>query len=166
MSDCLSCLSNTGERRISPGGTIHEGQFWLVEHAYPCAIKGWLVIVLKRHAEALHELTAEEFLELGVLQGQCARALYEHLGCHKEYAVCFAEIPGFTHIHFHMVAKPADLAAQYTGSKIFALLKITPEQAVPPQEIRSFCEEMQDRIGRSELRLAENTNAAGSVLFT
>jgi diadenosine tetraphosphate (Ap4A) HIT family hydrolase len=58
--ECLTCESNTGEKRISPGPTIYEGNYWLVEHAYPVKTIGWLVIVLKRHAEALHELTPED----------------------------------------------------------------------------------------------------------
>ena len=56
--ECWTCKSNLGEKRISPGPTIYEGKYWLVEHAYPIKMIGWLVIVLKRHAEALHELTA------------------------------------------------------------------------------------------------------------
>lgn len=49
-STCFTCLSNSGEKRISPGATIYEGQYWLVEHAYPVRRTGWIVIVLKRHA--------------------------------------------------------------------------------------------------------------------
>ena len=57
MEDCLTCLSNNGIRRISPGETIYSGKYWNVEHAYPSALLGWLVIVLKRHTGKLHELT-------------------------------------------------------------------------------------------------------------
>jgi|SRR5215216_4255221 len=66
--ECWTCKSNTGEKRISPGPTIFEGKYWLVEHAYPVKAIGWLIIVLKRHAEVLHELTAEEFTELAQIQ--------------------------------------------------------------------------------------------------
>ena len=68
--ECWTCKSNTGEKRISPGPTIFEGEYWLVEHAYPVKTIGWLVIVLKRHAEALHELTPEEFAELAQIQAR------------------------------------------------------------------------------------------------
>jgi hypothetical protein len=50
--ECLTCKSNSGEQRISPGPTIYEGEYWFVEHAYPVKRLGWLVIVLKRHEEA------------------------------------------------------------------------------------------------------------------
>jgi len=57
VSPCPVCRSNRGVERISPAPPVHEGRFWLVEHAYPCSLLGWLVIVLKGHAEALHDLT-------------------------------------------------------------------------------------------------------------
>ena len=56
MNTCHTCESNSGEKRISPGCQIYSGQYWLVEHAYPSDLVGWLVIVLKRHCEKLHEL--------------------------------------------------------------------------------------------------------------
>jgi len=61
--ECFTCQSISGEKRISPGPTIHTAKFWLVEHAYPGKLKGWLVLALKRHVQALHELTRDEFLE-------------------------------------------------------------------------------------------------------
>ncbi len=37
-NECFTCQSISGEKRISPGPAIHEGNFWLVEHAYPCRL--------------------------------------------------------------------------------------------------------------------------------
>lgn len=144
--ECWTCKSNAGEKRISPGPTIFEGQYWLVEHAYPIKAIGWLVIVLKRHAEALHELTTEEFTELAQLQGQLAHFLHEELNCEKEYVSCYAESEYFHHIHFHIFAKPFHFPEELKGGGSFALLKVTPEEAVPPQEIISFCERLKDRF--------------------
>ena len=47
------------------------------EHAYPVKIIGWLVIVLKCHAEALQELTLEEFAELAQIQAKAVHALHK-----------------------------------------------------------------------------------------
>src|SRR5690349_5354536 len=102
--DCWTCKSNTGEKRISPGPTIFEGKYWLVEHAYPIKRLGWLVIVLKRHAEALHELTAEEFVELGQILSRVINVLFEETHCEKEYVSCYAETEHFHHVHFHVFA--------------------------------------------------------------
>ncbi|MGO8946882.1 MAG: hypothetical protein ACLQUY_04295 [Ktedonobacterales bacterium] len=46
----------------------YEGTHWVVDHAYPTSHLGWLVIVLKRHVEALHELRKEEFVELAEIE--------------------------------------------------------------------------------------------------
>ena len=144
--DCYTCRSISGERRISPGPTIYAGDYWLIEHAYPCRMIGWLVIVLKRHAEALHDLTREEFVELGELQALAVQTLHKSLGSAKEYVACFAEKEGFQHIHFHIVAKPHDLPDEFKATKIFAMINVTEAEALPPEEIAAFCEELRSHI--------------------
>jgi diadenosine tetraphosphate (Ap4A) HIT family hydrolase len=144
--ECWTCRSNSGERRISPGPTIYEGNYWLVEHAYPVKVAGWIVIVLKRHAEALHELMAEEFAELAKIQARLIPLLHEELHCEKEYISCYAEMEHFRHIHFHVFAKPTDLPDALRGGGSFALLKVLPEEAVPTSQIISFCELLRDKF--------------------
>jgi diadenosine tetraphosphate (Ap4A) HIT family hydrolase len=146
--ECRTCKSNTGEKRISPGPTIFEGEYWLVEHAYPVKTIGWLVIVLKRHAEALHELTLEEFAELAQIQAKLTKALFEELRCEKEYISCYAETEHFYHIHFHVFAKPFNLPDELKGGRSFVLLKVTEEEAVPPDQVIAFCELLRDRFIR------------------
>src|SRR5215510_8107872 len=138
--ECWTCRSNSGEQRISPGPTIYEGKYWFVEHAYPVKQKGWIVIVLKRHAEALHDLTVSEFEELGGIQARLTFLLHELLHCHKEYVSCYAEKEHFQHIHFHIFAKPYNFPNELLGGKSFALINITREEATPPEEIKEFCE--------------------------
>ncbi len=144
--ECWTCKSNSGEKRISPGPTIFEGKYWFVEHAYPVKIIGWLVIVLKRHTEALHELTAEEFAELAQIQAKVIPLLHEELHCEKEYISCYAEMEHFRHIHVHGFGRPFDLPDELKRGHSFALLKVTPEEAVPPNTIIAFCELLKDRF--------------------
>jgi diadenosine tetraphosphate (Ap4A) HIT family hydrolase len=144
--ECWTCKSNSGEKRISPGPTIFEGKYWLVEHAYPVKVIGWIVIVLKRHAEALHELTSEEFTELAEIQARLIPLLHEELNCEKEYVVCYAEMEHFRHIHFHVFAKPSNLPEELKGGGSFALLKVMGEEAVPSNKILAFCELLRDRF--------------------
>ncbi len=61
---CLTCLNLSGEQPISPAPFIYEGTYRVVDHAYPTTHLGWPVILPRRHVEALHELTQEEFQEL------------------------------------------------------------------------------------------------------
>jgi diadenosine tetraphosphate (Ap4A) HIT family hydrolase len=144
--ECWTCKSNTGEKRISPGPTIFEGKYWLVEHAYPVKVIGWIVIVLKRHAEALHELTSEEFAELAQIQARLIPLLHTELHSEKEYVSCYAEMEHFQHVHFHVFAKPTGFPDELKGGKSFALLKVTTEEAVPPDEIISFCETLKAKM--------------------
>ena len=142
IRECWTCRSNSGEQRISPGQTIYEGQYWLVEHAYPVKQIGWLVIVLKRHVEALHELTMDEFGELGIIQARITKLFYETLKCQKEYVSCYAEAEHFHHIHFHVFAKPHELPQELFGGKSFALIKATEEESISGEEIAEFCKLM------------------------
>ncbi len=144
--ECWICRSNSGEKRISPGPTIFEGKYWLVEHAYPVKTIGWLVIVLKRHTEALHELIAEEFAELAQIQARLIHLLYKELHCEKEYVSCYAEQEHFYHIHFHVFAKAPGLPEELKGGRSFALLKVISEEAVPPGTIIEFCELLKNRF--------------------
>ncbi len=156
--ECWSCRSNAGEKRISPGVAIFDGKYWVVEHAYPVAVKGWLVIVLKRHVEALHEVTADEFAELAQIQARLCHLLFEELGCEKEYVSCFAEAEHFHHIHFHVFAKPQGLTNDLKGSKSFALIKVSESEAVPPDEISAFCEALRNKMASPPSR--ERTTSA------
>ena len=144
--ECWTCQSNTGEKRISPGPTIFEGEYWFVEHAYPVKIIGWMVIVLKRHAEALHELTTVEFIELAQIQAILIHLLHKELHCEKEYVSCYSELEHFRHIHFHVFAKPSNLPEELKGGNSFALLKVPQEEAVPSYEIIAFCELLKNRF--------------------
>ncbi|MEP6776332.1 MAG: HIT family protein [Chloroflexota bacterium] len=146
QADCYSCQSLAGERQISPGPTIYVGEHWVVEHVYPCQMAGWLVIVLKRHKAALHELTTEEFVELGTLLEQTSKALRENTGCKKEYVVCFAEAEHFEHVHFHVISRIGDIADEFKGPHVFRLLQ-APEQgqqAATAERIAQFCEQLRD----------------------
>jgi diadenosine tetraphosphate (Ap4A) HIT family hydrolase len=103
--ECWSCLSLSGERRISPGRFIYEGRYWMMDHAYPTRLPGWLVFVLKRHAEALHDLSAEEMVEMGDLIRRSCQVLRAVTGCQKEYVSLYAEAPHFAHLHVHIVPR-------------------------------------------------------------
>jgi diadenosine tetraphosphate (Ap4A) HIT family hydrolase len=142
--ECWSCLSLSGERRISPGPFIHEGRYWMVDHAYATRLPGWLVLVLKRHAEALHELSAEETTEMGDLIRRSGRVLHDVTGCQKEYVSLYAEAPHFAHLHIHIIPRATDLPEDLRGPRIFGLL--TAEKAVAPEVVRALSEEMRTRF--------------------
>jgi diadenosine tetraphosphate (Ap4A) HIT family hydrolase len=109
-----------------------------VEHAYPSKLVGWLVIALRRHATALHELTPSEFAELGQLLERTVRVLHQALGT-----------GGFEHIHFHVVPRAHDLPEEFRGAGSFALLACSREEAADPDAVRSFCESLRAAFAES-----------------
>jgi diadenosine tetraphosphate (Ap4A) HIT family hydrolase len=129
---------------------VHEGTHWLIEHAYPVGLLGWMVIVLRRHAAALHELSPAEFSELGQLQAALIPLLRELRGAEREYVACFAEAEGFRHVHFHVVPVRADFPAHLRGARSLMLLTVEEADAVSAEEIREFCSALRTRLETSE----------------
>ena len=144
--ECLTCLNLSGERRISPGPFVYQGTHWVVDHAYPTTHLGWLVILPKRHIEALHELSREEFQELAEIEYKLVQVMHTDSSVQKEYMMCFAEGEGFHHVHIHLVPKPADLPAEIKGPRVFALLMVDEEHAIPASGLTAFCEEFTQKF--------------------
>ena len=119
-------------------------------HLFRCTgeeIKHWLVILPKRHIEALHELTKEEFQELAEIEYKLVQVMHIDPSVQKEYLMCFAEGEGFHHVHIHVVPKPVDLPVQLKGPRVFALLAVDEEHALAAQELTAFCEEFTRNLG-------------------
>lgn len=146
FQNCLSCLSNSGAKRISPGEIIYEGSFWQVEHVFPTGLLGWLVIVLKRHSEKLHELSQDEWRELADINYKLTRTLHKILDSEKEYSCCFAEMEGFRHIHYHLIPKTKDFDAENTGAKVFRYLRVKEDECISKERIIEFCKRLKNEI--------------------
>jgi diadenosine tetraphosphate (Ap4A) HIT family hydrolase len=142
MEECLSCLSNSGIRRISPGEIIYEGTYWQVEHAYPTGLLGWLVIILKRHSEALHDLTKEEWEEFGQINYPLMKCVKKVLKPRKEYLCCFSEGKGFKHIHFHIIPKTRAFDEIYSSSRSFMYLKVSERNSISRDKIIQICSKL------------------------
>jgi len=113
-----------------PWDSIHRTEFWDIVHSYNTALPGWLVIVARRHIEALHELTLPEAEELGVLIRQVSVALRDVTGCRKTYVIQFAEAAEHPHVHFHIVPRMADQPEAYRSIKVFAYLGVSEAERV------------------------------------
>ena len=144
--ECRTCLSLNGERRISPGPYIYQTTHWIVDHAYPTTQLGWLVILPKRHIEALHELTRAEFLELAELEYKIVQVMHMDSSIQKEYMMCFAEGEGFHHVHIHVVPRAVALPDELKGPRVFALLAVDEAHALAPQAVTDFCEEFARKL--------------------
>lgn len=137
-------MSNRGDKRISPAKPIYKGKYWRVEHAFPCGLKGWLILLPNRHVEALHELNSKEMNEFGQIFPKIPKALYKISKCEKEYALQLAEGKGFNHVHFHIIAKSKNLPKIYSATKIFHYLK--DAKTISKEEIVSFCDKISKEL--------------------
>jgi diadenosine tetraphosphate (Ap4A) HIT family hydrolase len=119
---CYSCGQNARLESARPDQAIWVEGGWVVAHSFNSALPGWLVVVPLRHVESMHALSQSEAQALGDILRRMSAALVEVLGCLKTYVVMYAEAPGFTHLHVHVVPRAADLPEESRGGRIFEYL--------------------------------------------
>ncbi|WP_328551407.1 MULTISPECIES: HIT family protein [unclassified Streptomyces] len=125
--DCYACGREAEFDDLPPRERVAHDQLWRVAHVFDTAVRGWLVLLPRRHVVAVHDLTAAEATALGVWQVRLSQALRSVTGCLKTYVVQFAEAEGFAHVHFHIVPRMEDLPPEHRGPGVFKLLR-HPEQ--------------------------------------
>jgi diadenosine tetraphosphate (Ap4A) HIT family hydrolase len=123
---CFNCAYQV-RSDLSPRENVWRvGEAWRVALAFNSSLQGWAVVIPTRHLESLDELSDEESASLGILLRDLTRALKAVTGCQKTYVMLLAEMPGFNHVHFHVVPRMDDLPSERTGTAIFAYLKEDP----------------------------------------
>lgn len=130
VDGCFTCR-NTAAVDVPIRERIVRTEQWRVAHATHSAIVGWLILAPVEHVTALDELSSDAAEQLGPMLSDLTRALKFVTGCVKTYVVLLAEKPGFAHLHFHVVPRAADLAEQFRGPRVFALLEAADGQRVP-----------------------------------
>ena len=143
---CKSCQAIQGLISLTNTPRIIETRHWVIEHAHPTAVRGWLVIVLNRHCSALHELTEEEFEELSHLLRLACQALHQVLDTEKEYVMQFAEGEGFNHVHVHVIARLPDWPPELKGPRIFSGLGSQVENPLESMELSPLVEKIGEYI--------------------
>ena len=113
-------------------------------HSFNTSLPGWLVIVARRHIEAIDELTDDESIELGRLIRQTSQALKETTGCEKTYVIQFAEHKEHSHVHFHIVPRMADQPEEFRSLGIFGYLGATEEERVGEEQMNELAVQIRD----------------------
>ncbi len=132
--ECFSCARDAEFDDLPPRERVAGDDHWRVAHALNSALPGWLVLMPRRHVTSLAELTDAEAAALGGWQVRLSRALGAVTGCTKTYVAQFAEAEGFAHVHFHIVPRQSDLAAELRGPRVFGLLGSTDRPHVSEQD--------------------------------
>lgn len=104
---CLACGLADGSRPLL-GGTLLRTVHWTVEHCVGPLGTGTLIVKPLRHITGVHEMSAEEGVELGPLLGRVSSALRAAVGdeCEQVY-VCLWSHSGRVPGHVHFVVQPA-----------------------------------------------------------
>jgi diadenosine tetraphosphate (Ap4A) HIT family hydrolase len=132
MGKCYTCelVARRDAGEAPPWDLIYRGQYWDVVHSYDTALLGWLVLVARRHMEAIAAMSEDEAVELGQLLRRVSVALKETTGCVKTYVIQFAEKAEHPHVHFHVVPRMADQPEERHSTKIFGYLGVPEEERV------------------------------------
>jgi diadenosine tetraphosphate (Ap4A) HIT family hydrolase len=148
LADCFACVQDAGLRagRAPLQERIAADEMWRIAHAINTAVPGWLVLLPRRHVTSLAELTDAEAASLGNWQVRVSRALQTVLGCQKTYVAQFAEAEGFSHVHFHIVPRSADLASELRGPRIFQLLGPADRPTVSEQQVAEISAALADQL--------------------
>jgi diadenosine tetraphosphate (Ap4A) HIT family hydrolase len=121
----MTCYACDTERDLdtSPDRErVWVGEHWRIAHAVGSSLPGWLVLLPRRHTLRVAEHSPVEAAELGVLLVAASKALEQVTGCLKTYVAQFAEAEGFSHVHFHVVPRAADLPSDRLGPRVFGYL--------------------------------------------
>lgn len=132
MAHCYTCelVARRDAGQAPLWDAILRAQHWDVVHSYNTSLRGWLVLVARRHMAAIAEMTEAEAVELGSLIRRVSLALQEVTGCLKTYVIQFAEHPDHPHVHFHIVPRLADQPEARRSTNIFSYLGVAPEERV------------------------------------
>jgi len=141
--DCYTCRQEAGLATAPESEKVHVGEYWRVALAMSSALPGWVVVVPRRHALRLAELTDAEALELGPLLIGVSRALETVTGTEKTYLMQFAEAEGFGHVHIHVTPRSPD--PEHRGPRVFAYLD--EPDAMSPADKAAFALRLGNAIG-------------------
>ena len=145
MKQCKTCeLVNRRDAGDAPlWNCIQRTQFWDVVHSYNTALPGWLVLVVRRHIEAIDELTDDEAIELGRLIRRASIALREVTGCIKTYVIQFAEHEDHPHVHFHIVPRMEDQPEGRRSVRVFEYLNVPDDERVSEERMNEISARIQ-----------------------
>ncbi|WP_329580539.1 HIT family protein [Kitasatospora sp. NBC_01250] len=147
---CFSCANTALLPDLPPRESVALDEHWRVAHAVGVGLLGWLVLVPRRHVTTIAELTDEEAAALGGWQVRLSRALSEVTGCVKTYLAQFSEAPGFSHLHFHLVPRPAELDPQLLGPGVFTLIDNPAHPAPAPAAVDAFARRLRACLDRNQ----------------
>ena len=148
MSTCLSCklIRQRDSGAAPPWDSIYRSDYWDLVHAYNTSLLGWMVLIVRRHIEALDEMTPSEATELGALLRQVSLALKQQTGCQKTYVMQFAESKEHPHVHFHIVPRWADQAPEDLAYRVMRRLGVPLSERCEEAEMNQLALALREQL--------------------
>ena len=146
--DCLTCAAGEGRISLSLVPTLAVTAHWRVEQGHPTKVRGWLVVVLRRHAPALHDLTAGEWDDLATVLAAVCGAHRRVVGAEKEYVMQFAEAEGHQHVHFHVVPRLPEWPDDLRGPRAMEALGAAARNPLTLEEVGPTLEALGEELAR------------------
>ena len=142
MSDCETCrlIERRDQGRAAIWDSMIRTDNFDIVHANNSTLLGWTVIVVRRHLSSITDLNENEAGELGTLIHRVSCAIQIATECEKTYVMQFAEAPGHSHVHFHVVPRMAGLPEAHKGANIFHYLGASPADRLPETAMNQFAE--------------------------
>jgi diadenosine tetraphosphate (Ap4A) HIT family hydrolase len=147
--DCLTCAAGEGRVQLSLVPSLAVTEHWRVEQGHPSRVQGWLVVVLRRHAAALHDLTTEEWAELATVLAAACQAHRDVVAAEKEYVMQFAEAEGHQHVHFHVVPRLPEWPPELSGPRAMEALGASAADPLTLEEVGPTLEALRQALGRA-----------------
>lgn len=142
---CHTCELNAAINDLPLRERVYLDEGWRVAHGWS-SLPGWLVVVLRRHAEALDELTADEAASLGPLLRAASVALKRAVGCEKTYVILFAEQLRYQHVHLHVVPRMGWFTEDDRSLSVFRFMNVPEVEQVAVSERERLAKEIGQTI--------------------
>lgn len=141
---CYSCDQDARFDHLAARDHVAADDHWRVAHSIHTALPGWLVLIPRRHVTTIADLTDAEAAGLGTWQVRLSQALHAVTGCVKTYVAQFAEAEGFSHVHFHVIPRMADLPPEHRGPRVFDLM--SPAESVTPERMDELARALSEHL--------------------
>lgn len=142
---CHICELNAQGDALPLRERVYVDGSWRVAHGWS-SLPGWLVVALRRHAEALDDLDEHEAAALGSLLRAATAALRQAVGCRRTYVILFAEHPRYAHLHLHVVPRMDWFTESDTATAVFRFLDVSEDEQVTVSERERLAVEIGEAI--------------------
>jgi len=128
MTACLPCDLESAPAEA----VVYRDADWACEVAEGYDVPGWYILRVRRHAEGWDALSPAEANGFGIVSQRVARAIQAVTGAPTVYFLSFGE--NYAHLHFLLIARPADLPPELRGA---AILTVRAERRDQPAALAS-----------------------------